>query len=58
MTIFHRTPKTLRGAVVLLDPDSGQLKRIITKPFKPENFPGRISSLSPVSFRTKNKNGD
>ncbi len=50
MTTFYRSPKTLRGAVVLLDPDSERLKRFITMQFNPENFPGRICSLGRVSF--------
>lgn len=38
MTTFPRSPKTLRGAVVLLDPDSGRLKRFITLQFNPESL--------------------
>lgn len=38
MTTFPRSPKTLRGAVVLLDPDNGRLKRFITLQFNPESL--------------------
>ena len=38
MTTFPGSPKTLRGAVVLLDPNSGRLKRFITLQFNPESL--------------------
>ena len=38
MPTFPNSPRTMRGAIALLDPDNGRLQRIITLQFNPESL--------------------